>query len=153
MSAADRHWNRPAEAPLPVLDATNTGLFRAAAEGRLDIQRCKNCTAHRYPPAALCHRCNAAEWEWSTLSGLGAVYSYSWVPDRDRSQRHDRPVFYNVAVVELDGAEPGPVRMMTNVVDAWEPGDLRVGDMVEVVGVPVGEGIALPCFRKVDARD
>ena len=39
--------------------------------------------------------------------------------------------------------------MVSNVVDAWGRDDLRVGQRVEVVGIPFADGLALPCFRMV----
>jgi hypothetical protein len=53
-----------------------------------------------------------------------------------------------VAIVELDGTEGDPVRLASNVLDAWELGDLRVGERVALECVPLGDGIGLPCFRK-----
>jgi hypothetical protein len=51
--------------------------------------------------------------------------------------------------VTLDGTEGEPVRILSNVVNAWGPDDLRVGQTVEVVGVPFADGVTLPCFRTV----
>lgn len=143
-------WNRPADVPGPAVVPVNEGLWRAAAVGRLDVQRCTSCGAHRYPPNLNCHRCVSSEWEWTTLPGTGKVYSFSWVPDRVRSSDQGSEVFYNVAVIDLDGVERGPVRMMSNVVDAWDRGDLQIGQAVEVIGVPFDEDITLPCFRSTD---
>jgi uncharacterized protein len=142
-------WNRPSGAPGPVVVAMNEGMWLAAADGRLDLQRCTTCGTHRYPPDGSCRNCSSIEWEWSTLPGTGTVYTYSWVPDRRRSAEQGSEVFYNVAVIELDGVEGGRVRMMSNVVDAWEQGDLDVGQLVEVVGMRLDEGVSLPCVRLV----
>ena len=51
--------------------------------------------------------------------------------------------------VELDGTEGDPVRMASNVLDAWKEDDLYVGQAVELSCVPLGDGIGLPCFRRV----
>lgn len=142
-------WNRPLRVPEPVVAPENEGMWRAAAEGRLDVQRCASCSAHRYPPAASCPRCSSVDWTWSTLPGTGTIYSYTWVPDRQRSAEQGREICYNVAVVELDGTAEHPVRMTSNVLDAWEPEDLAAGQAVTLVPVPVGDGVALPCFRRV----
>ena len=66
-----------------------------------------------------------------------------------RSAEQERQVLYNVAFVELDGTEGDPVRMASNVLDAWNPDDLYVGQAVELACVPLGDGIGLPCFRRV----
>jgi uncharacterized protein len=142
--------NRPSGMPGPALAPINERMWRAAADGHLEVQRCTNCGAHRYPPTDGCYRCTSFDWEWSTLPGTGTVYTYSWVPDRARSEAEHREVLYNIVIVELDGTEGDPVRIMTNVLDAWESADLRVGQRVELQCVPLGEGIGLPCFRRAE---
>lgn len=139
--------NRPVGMPDPVVVPTNEGMWRAAAEGRLDVQRCSSCGAHRYPPTDGCYRCGSLEWDWSTVPGTGVVYSYIWIPDRARSTEEGRDAFYNVAVVTIDGTEGDPVRILSNVVDAWERDDLSVGQPVTFASVAFGDGVALPCFR------
>jgi uncharacterized OB-fold protein len=133
--------------PDPVVTPINEGMWKAAARGRLDVQRCTGCAAHRYPPTDGCYRCGSLEWEWSSLPGTGTVYSYIWVPDRVRTAEQSREVLYNVAVVTLDGTEGDPVRVLSNVVDVWEMGDLHVGQALEPSFIPFGHDLALPCFR------
>lgn len=139
--------NRPGGMPDPVVAPVNEGLWRAAADGRIAVQRCRDCAAHRYPPADGCYRCSSGRWEWSTLPGTGVVYSYVWIPDRRRAAAGETSACYNVAVVTMDGTSGEPVRVLSNVVNAWEIGDLYVDQRVEVVGVPFADGLALPCFR------
>ena len=127
--------------PPPVVASINEGMWRAAADGRLAVQRCSDCRAHRYPPTDGCYRCASTRWEWSDLPGTATVYTYIWVPSRS-----DPDSRYNVAVVTLEGTEGDPVRILSNVVDAWEDGDLAIGDRVRLQPVGFGEGLALPCF-------
>jgi uncharacterized protein len=144
---ADR-VNRPGGMPAPVVTPVNEGMWRAAAVDQLAVQRCLDCGAHRYPPGDGCYRCASLRWEWDRLPGTGVIYSYIWVPDRKRAAAGEGGC-YNVAVVTLDGTEGEPVRVLSNVVNAWDAADLRVGQVVEVVGVPFADGLALPCFRTV----
>jgi uncharacterized OB-fold protein len=141
--------NRPSGAPDPVVAPINEGMWRAAANGRLDVQRCADCGAHRYPPSDGCYRCSSLQWDWSTLPGTATIYSYIWVPDRTRSAEQGREILYNVAIVTLDGTEGDPVRILCNVIDAWSLEDLHVGHAVELAPVAFGDGLALPCFRIV----
>jgi uncharacterized OB-fold protein len=148
------HVNRPSGMPAPVIAPLNEGMWRAAADNRLAVQRCEDCGAHRYPPGDGCYRCSSFRWEWDALPGSGVVYSYIWIPDRARATGASAAAggaaaYYNVAVVTLDGTEGEPGRMLSNVVDAWQLDDLHVGQRVEVVGVPFADGLALPCFRMV----
>ena len=133
--------NRPVGLPAPVVAPINEGMWTAAAEGRLDVQRCARCGADRYPPTDGCYRCGSLQWDWATVPGTGTVYSYIWVPHPDG--------LYNVAVVTLDGTDGDPVRVLSNVVDCWGVDDLRVGQNVEFEPVPFGPGLAMPCFRTV----
>ena len=140
--------NRPSGMPDPVVAPVNEGMWRAAAGNQLAVQRCAQCGAHRYPPTDGCYRCSSCRWEWSTLPGTGTVYSYIWVPDRTRSAVEAASA-HNVVVVTLDGTEGEPVRVLSNVVDAWGPDDIRVGQGVTLAAVPFASGLALPCFRTV----
>jgi uncharacterized protein len=139
--------NRPLGMPDPVVAPINEAMWEAAADDRLAVQRCATCGAHRYPPTDGCYRCSSVQWDWSTLPGTGIVYSYIWVPDQARSTLEGHEVLYNVAVITLDGTEGEPVRILSNVVDAWGTEDLRVGQAVELACVPFAAGLALPCFR------
>src|SRR4051794_29465521 len=125
--------NRPPEMPLPTITPLNEGMWRAAAAGRLEVQRCSSCRAHRYPPTESCYRCGSFEWGWDVVAGTGVVESYVWIPDRNRGE----DAYYNVAVIALDGVEGEPVRVVSNVLDAWGLDDLRVGQPVHLECVVV----------------
>lgn len=140
--------NRPSGMPDPVVAPINEGMWRAAAAGRLDVQQCSNCGAHRYPPTDGCYRCTSREWGWATLPGTGTIYSYIWVPDRSRAA-DDPDAVYNVAVVTLEGTTGDPVRILSNVVNAWQLDDLQVGQRVVFAPVGFAPDLALPCFRTV----
>ena len=147
MSGALPPLNRPSGMPPPVVAPINEGMWRAAADGRLAVQRCRVCGADRYPPADGCYRCGSFDWDWADLPGTGVIYTYVWIPDRICSADSDTQVLYNVAVVTLDGTEGDPVRILTNVIDAWEPDDLEVGRSVQLAAVEFEPRLALPCFR------
>jgi uncharacterized protein len=135
----------PKGLPAPPVDRTSEGFWRAAGEGRLAVQRCTACGAHRHPPTEGCYRCRSLGWEWATLAGTGRVFTYTWVVEAVHPVV-EPVVPYNVAVVELDGTEGEPVRLVTNVVDAT-PHMLRVGAPVTLVCDRLDDGIGLPRFR------
>jgi uncharacterized OB-fold protein len=130
--------------PLPTVDRTNAGFWRAAADGRLDIQRCAACSTHRQPPTEACYACGSLDWGWDTLPGTGRVFTYTWVAHPVHPLVVD-VVPYNVAVVEVDGTN-GPVRLVTNVVDAT-PDMLDVGLPVTLAAERLTDEIGLPLFR------
>jgi uncharacterized protein len=141
----DVHPYLPAELALPPVDRTNAGFWQAAAEGRLDVQRCSSCGAHRHPPTEGCYRCHSLDWRWDTLPGTGRVFTYTWVVE-SLHPALEAIVPYNVSVVEVDGAADEPVRLVTNVVDA-SADTLRVGAAVTLACDRLSEEIGLPRFR------
>jgi uncharacterized OB-fold protein len=131
--------------PLPPVDRTNAGFWKAAAEGRLDVQQCQTCDAHRHPPTEGCYRCGSLDWEWATLPGTGAVFTYTWVVQA-LHPAIEAVAPYNVAVVEVDGVTDEPVRVVSNVVDADEE-TLRVGARVTLACDKLTDDVGLPRFR------
>lgn len=131
--------------PLPPVDRTNAGFWQAAAEGRLDVQRCDDCGAHRHPPTEGCYRCGSLDWSWDTLPGTGYVFTYTWVAEAIHPSM-EPVVPYNVSVVEVDGVSDEPVRLLTNVVDAT-PETLRVGARVTLACDRLTDDVGLPRFR------
>lgn len=136
--------------PGPRLTHLTEGYWRAAGEGRLVIQRCGDCRAHRHPPAAACYRCQSQAWAWDEVSGRGAVFTYTWVHHPVHPALADLGV-YNVAVVELEDTEGDPVRILSRVLDVSED-ELEIGMPVDVDFDTVEEGIGLPVFRRRASR-
>jgi uncharacterized OB-fold protein len=136
----------------PVATDLDAGMWAAAADGRLVIQRCGACHAHRYPPTRACYRCRHTTSTWDEVPGTGVVATFTWLPHPPGTEGSGPTSYYNVAVVTLDGTEGDPVRMLSNVVDAWHPGDLAIGMLVEVVTLRLTEGIGLPLFRRSSTR-
>jgi uncharacterized OB-fold protein len=146
--------NRPAAMPMPNDDAVEAGFWRAAAENRLDIQRCNKCDAHRNPPSCACIHCGSPDWRWDTVPGTGTIMTYVWIPDPARQGRSDLPSpYYNLAVVELDGTVGTPSRVVTNILDAWQINDLQVGQRVELRCVKLSEAVGLPGFTRIRAEE
>jgi uncharacterized OB-fold protein len=131
--------------PLPPVNRTNAGFWEAAAEGRLDVQRCGECGAHRHPPTEGCYRCGSLDWEWDSLPGTGTVFTYTWVVQA-LHPAVEAVAPYNVAVVEVEGAADEPVRIVSNVVDADEA-TLRVGTRVTLACDRLTDEVGLPRFR------
>jgi uncharacterized protein len=136
----------PPGLPLPPVDRTNEGFWRAAAAGRLDVQRCTECGAHRHPPIEGCYRCRSLQWDWDTLPGTGHVFTYTWVVEPVHPLLAAPVAPYNVAVVEVDGTAHEPVRLVTNVVDAGAE-TLRVGAAVTLACDRLTDEVGLPRFR------
>lgn len=130
----------------PAVNALTGGYWAAALEQRLVIQQCNDCGAHRHPPTGVCYRCGSPRWGWGDVSGDGSVFTYVWI-DSPMHESLAAIVPYNVCVIELEGTQGDPVRLITNVVGV-ERETLHIGLPVYVEFVSVDEGaLMLPVFR------
>jgi uncharacterized OB-fold protein len=134
----------PPEMPRPQIEPLTEPFWAAAREGRLVIQRCRECGVFRHLPHAMCGSCQSTAHEWVESAGRGTVFTYTIVahPVHPATQG---AVPYNVVVVELDDC--GGVLVPGNVVDC-APEDVRVGMRVQVVFERVDDEIALPRFMR-----
>jgi uncharacterized OB-fold protein len=137
MSEEDR-----TQLPSPGWTPVSVGYWTAAHDGKLVVQRCSNCGNDRWPPSWACYHCQSSEWTWVPVPGTGTVYTYTWA---DQRALMTSPI-YNVSVVELDGTQGEPVRMITQVLDV-EREDLVVDLPVTVVFEPFDDEVAVPFFK------
>lgn len=117
--------------PLPWPNPTTRPFFDAAAEGRLDLQRCPRDGFFFYPRSR-CPGCLGDDWVWESVSGHGEIAAFTI--DRighDPALAIDVP--YVVAIVTLDEGPRMPARIVDCDFDA-----LRVGLEVEA------------CFESID---
>ena len=122
--------------PLPVRDRDSEPFWRGLHEGELRLQRCRGCSALRWPPRAVCNRCHGFDFEWVAASGRGRVVS--WV----RTHRAFAPAWrdevpYDVVLVALD--EQQDLQLIGRL-DGARP---REGLAVQARFVPVDEGVTL----------
>ncbi len=87
------------------------------------------------------------EAEWATVSGRGAVYTYT-IPHHAVHPGFADAVPYIVAVVDL--AEG--VRFLSNLVEC-AVGDVHIGMPVEVVFKDVTDTVSLPLFKPILRAD
>lgn len=143
-------YNRPTNMPLPNQNPVEVGIWQAAAKGKLVLQKCSECGLHRYPVSVGCPHCGALDWRWDEITDTGSVISFSWLQDYGRKNETNWPSsWYNVAIVKLHGANIPNAHMVTNIVNAWHPGELSVGQTVRLRPVPLTAEIGLPCFELV----
>jgi uncharacterized protein len=113
----------------------------AAGRGELVIPRCNRCGTHRWPLDAACYVCHATEFSWSQVPGTGRVFTFTWVdspppPDGER----------NITVVELDGTQGEPVRVLSWVVDIQRE-SLACDQPVEIVFLTFDDEVSIPAWR------
>jgi uncharacterized protein len=125
----------------PYVEAENEFFWRAAAEGRLEIQACADCGLLRHPPAPMCAACHSSRSESRVMSGRGRVtgaVNVHYPPN----PWFELPI--TVGTIELEEG----VEVTSNVCDVPFQ-DIRVGMEVEVFFVPTEGGYGLPLFRPV----
>jgi uncharacterized OB-fold protein/acyl dehydratase len=128
----------PALRPRPAISQDTAFFWEGAKRGELLIQRCASCAALRHPPGPTCPVCNSMDWDTVRASGRGEVYSfviyhYPLIPPFEAP--------YVVALIALEEG----VRLVSNLIEV-EPGDVRIGQPVEVRFVAVDDELTLPMF-------
>ncbi|MGE0736692.1 MAG: SDR family NAD(P)-dependent oxidoreductase [Alphaproteobacteria bacterium] len=63
------------------------GLAAAAAQGRFELQVCRDCGAVQYPPREVCHSCLSERLQWRAQDGRGELISETIV-------RHSLELFF-----------------------------------------------------------
>ncbi len=127
--------------PLPRPTAISAPFWRAAAQGKLLLQRCRRCSSFIYYPRPFCPTCLSDDLEWKEASGRGTVYTYT-VVRRAATPAFADKVPYVLAIVEL---EEGP-RMLTNIVGC-PPEEVSVGMPVRATFEKYSDEVGLVFFR------
>ena len=117
-------------------------FWAAAAEHRLVLPRCTNCSSFRFPPAAFCWVCRHQDVEWTSHDGNGELYSFTVMRHAVIPQVADAlPIV--IGVVELPNTNG--CRIIGDILDC-PPEVVEIGMPVAIEWYDVEEG-AVPCFR------
>jgi uncharacterized OB-fold protein len=130
--------------PLPGAEDLAGTFWRAAAEGRLLIQKCPHCGHRQHYPRHICTVCGASP-DWEEASGRGTVHTFTVIRQNGSPPFRDQ-LPYVVAIVELD---EGP-RLMGNVTGIG-PEDVYVGMPVVAYALKVADDIGVPSWEPADA--
>jgi uncharacterized OB-fold protein len=60
----------------PVPDRDSGPYWSALAEGRLDLQRCRDCGHWTWPARPVCSGCQGEHLAWEPVKGTGEVHSW-----------------------------------------------------------------------------
>jgi NAD(P)-dependent dehydrogenase (short-subunit alcohol dehydrogenase family)/uncharacterized OB-fold protein len=110
------------------------GMTAAAAEGRFELQVCKDCSAVQYPPREACHRCLSPRLQWRPQSGQGELLATTTL-------HHSNDLFFRerlpwrLGLVKLDAGPSLIVHLHGEVPDA--PARVHVGARLDRAGQAV----------------
>ncbi len=123
----------------PVLGHDNKWWWDQINEGKLVIQRCKQCGTLRHPTRPMCWKCQSLDWDFIVASGKGFVYSYV-VMHHPPFPGFEYPLI--VGVIELEEG----TRLVTNIVGI-DPKEVKINMPVKLSIENVDEELKLPLFR------
>jgi uncharacterized OB-fold protein len=86
---------------LPIPDRDSARYWAALAEGRLEIQACRDCGHWTWPPRPICSFCHGEHLDWQPAKGTGEVYSWV-VTHQIYSEGLAALVPYTIALVRID---------------------------------------------------
>jgi uncharacterized protein len=124
--------------PRPALTHDNAFWFEGARAHKLLIQRCASCGTLRHPPLPACAVCQSLEWDTVEASGRGVLYSFV-VVHYPQVAAFDYPL--PIGLVELEEG----TRVVANI-DGFAPGELRIGQALQVTFVDYDDELSLPVF-------
>lgn len=131
----------PYKAVVPVPSIDSGPFWAGCNEGKLLLQRCKECERRFYYARRLCPFCGGDAPDWVSACGRGTLFSVSEVHTSFFGPDWDDQLPYTVALIDL---EEGP-RMLSRLV--LKPHETpHIGDPVHVVFVNV-DGQNLPFFE------
>jgi uncharacterized OB-fold protein len=133
--------------PLPKINAymDTAPFWKAAAEGKLMIQFCKDTGQPQFFPRPVSMATGKRNLEWRTVSGKGTVYTFSthwnaWPGHEDRAP-------YIVALVQLEEG----VRILCNLLNV-KPEDVKIDMPVKLTWEKLSEEINYPAFEPDSGR-
>jgi uncharacterized OB-fold protein len=134
----------PARATPAVTELTQP-FWDAAQQGRLAIQRCRDCGHYNHPPRPLCDRCLSDKLAFEDVSGRGAIWSYT-VMHQKSVAGFEESVPYLTALIELD--EQPMLLLPSNLPGA---DNVSIGRRVQVRFEALSDEFALPQFVLTDS--
>jgi len=110
------------------------GMTAAAAEGRFELQVCKDCDSVQYPPREACHCCLSPRLQWRAQSGEGQLLATTTL-------HHSNDLFFRerlpwrMGLIQLDAGPSVLVHLLGEVGDA--PARVKVGARLDRAGQAV----------------
>ena len=132
---------RVAQKSVPKINPVDAPFWRAAADGKFLLQKCKSCGKVQFFPRVACVDC-FGELDWIEAKGTGKIHSFTLVRvPRNPAYKDEAPIYYiNVILDE------GVIIESRLVGESKEK--VKMGDRVKVVYQQTQDSeIKLPCFE------
>ena len=122
-----------------VPDRESAPYWAALANGRFELQHCRDCGRWTWPARAICSGCHGEHLDWEAVSGTGEVHSWV-VTHQVYAPDFVDLVPYTVVLVRLDEQDDIliPGRLVSDVDQHMKQG-LRVRATPERITDDVGE--------------
>ncbi len=130
---------------LPQPDRDSAPYWAALREGRLELQRCRECRTWRWPARAICHRCLSFRYGWEATGGRGRIAS--WVVTHQAFAPGWAEALPSV-VVSVALAVAPEIQLLGNLVS----GEPAAGLPVSATFPSAGEGVRLLQWEEWKAR-
>jgi len=114
-------------------------MWQSIAKDAMQLQRCSDCAALRYPPGPACPKCLSTGYAWTPIEGKGKILSWTTF---HRQYLPAYPAPHTVVAVQLS---EGPI--MIGHVAAKEVGKLKVDAPVRMIYVDHADGYRIPSFE------
>ena len=130
--------------PIPIMQPWTETFWKGTKQGKLLIQKCRECGSKVFFPKKLCPDCWSESMEWVESSGKATVYTFTIMKDMVEPKfMGDLP--YVLAMVDLEDG----IRMTTRIVNC-SPENVSIGMEVQVVFEDISPECALPVFQPID---
>ena len=126
---------------LPKINKVDAPYWKAAAAGKLVLQKCSKCGKVQFFPRVACVDC-FAELEWFEAKGTGSIHSFTLVRvPRNPAFKDETPIYY-INVILDEGV------IVESKLVGEKKEDVKLGDKVKVVFQEThNPEIKLPCFE------
>jgi hypothetical protein len=114
-------------------------LWESIAAGAMQLQKCSNCAALRYPPGPTCPKCLSTDYTWTPIAGTGRILSWTTF---HRQYLPAYPAPHTVVAVQLT---EGPI--MIGHVAAEQVERLAVDAPVKMIYVDHADGYRIQRFE------
>jgi uncharacterized OB-fold protein len=116
-------------------------MWESIAHDAMQLQKCSDCGAIRYPPGPTCPKCLSTDYAWTPIEGRGRVLSWTTF---HRQYLPAYPPPRTVVAVQLSEGS-----IMVGHVAADQVKRLKVDAPVRMIYVDHADGYRIPSFEAV----